>query len=622
MADISLPLRAWPPDSAGQQSVSFLISRINAQRGSFRNITEDNLAEEAKSTTQDDSESGQEIKVLDSVEKPNGKADDIMIERQKLIELIAQAQQETSLTLDFISLLLSKDDPRHAATTISPFLKQTVPLGSLGAEMVKKSEVSDARVQEDSLVSMGWRLQSLNSAADSLLRSASRLEKQVTEETDYWDEVLAVQQQGWSVCRIPRERHTLGVRYGFSEAAPEFRDRGLGALRRSANGVYLDLGIRSSIPRRLRVRIQRDNESLACSTFTKDQHSAEKSVNREILQARNNIYDEELFHELNREARSFAGHDIRSSGGVIAIPMGNGQHIFVDMVSEEEPMPDVEGSQNGVADIIVIAFRILLSHAHRQTKNRRSNPPPPLTIQRPTRPLYPILWPILAFFQHHSAVENLRLFLGDLTTLLRKADVPLNVDASSSYAEMAKVTELFAQKNQNLADAFLKSLSSPLLSSITLTLPTTSPPQLTIEILTHHAGTQYKITVGTPQEGSPLADMSTSTTYTSTTDAQSHITHLLTLDLLVFIEQSSKGSKWQVSSPQNGQLSSDHGDRPSFQVLELKLTGESIELTWTKGRRPKGINAKAGSYFWSQDQGEGGRGLLEVAKRVREGLSV
>lgn len=396
----------------------------------------------------------------------------------------------------------------------------------------------------------------------------------------------------------------------------------MAALRRSANGVYLDLGIRSPTPRRLRVRIQLGDRALACSTFKKDQHNADQSVNREILRARNNIYDEELFHELNREARILSSHDVSSSGGVITIPMGNGQYILVDMISEDEPVPHVEEPENGIADIIVNVFRILLSHAHRQTKHRRSNVPPPLTQQRPPRPFYPISRPVLAFFQHHSALEKWNLYLGDFATLLRKANVSLLIDSSSSWAELAKATEITVQSSQSFADTFIKSLTSPLLSPIMLTLPTTPRPQIMIELLTHPLGTQYKVTVLSPQETSPLAEISPVTTFTSAIDAQSHITHLLTLDLMYLIEQSSKGSKWQVSSAQNGQLSSDHGDRPSFQVLQLKLSRESIDLTWNKGRRPKGVKAEAGSYYWSQDQGEGGRGLVEVTKRVRDGLSV
>jgi mediator of RNA polymerase II transcription subunit 17 len=52
---------------------------------------------------------------------------------------------------------------------------------------------------------------------DSILASASRLEKEIELETRYWQQVLAVSENGWSVCRLPNEKHTLGVRFGFSE---------------------------------------------------------------------------------------------------------------------------------------------------------------------------------------------------------------------------------------------------------------------------------------------------------------------------------------------------------------------------------------------------------------------
>ena len=64
---------------------------------------------------------------------------------------------------------------------------------------------------------MGWKLQSLNSTADSLLRSATRLEQEIEQETTHWKQVLEIQEKGWSISRLPNEKHTLGVRFGFAE---------------------------------------------------------------------------------------------------------------------------------------------------------------------------------------------------------------------------------------------------------------------------------------------------------------------------------------------------------------------------------------------------------------------
>ena len=95
-----------------------------------------------------------------------------------------------------------------------------MPSGSLGTELTQPPDTRKADsddVWNDGLVSVGWKLQSLNASADQLLESASKLEKEMQQEERFWDRVLAIKQNGWSICRLPRESHTLGVRFGFSE---------------------------------------------------------------------------------------------------------------------------------------------------------------------------------------------------------------------------------------------------------------------------------------------------------------------------------------------------------------------------------------------------------------------
>ena len=129
----------------------------------------------------------------------------------------SQAQMEAMFALDFVSLILSKHAPRQAETSISAFLKQAVPLGSLNSEVVNPPPKPESAIQDAKAVSRGWRLQSFDAAANKLLKSASRLEAEVASETRYWSEVLAVKDKGWKMCRLPRERQSLGVQYGFLE---------------------------------------------------------------------------------------------------------------------------------------------------------------------------------------------------------------------------------------------------------------------------------------------------------------------------------------------------------------------------------------------------------------------
>ena len=134
-----------------------------------------------------------------------------------VLTLTRKAHTESAQALDFVSLLLSKYTPRQAEITISPYLKQNLPMGSLGTESLQVPQRLDGDRVQDDKVSLGWKLNALTSTADSLLKSASRLEQEIERETRYWRQVLAVREQGWPICRLPREKHTLGVRYGFAE---------------------------------------------------------------------------------------------------------------------------------------------------------------------------------------------------------------------------------------------------------------------------------------------------------------------------------------------------------------------------------------------------------------------
>lgn len=131
--------------------------------------------------------------------------------------MIREAQSDASKALDVISLVLSKHTPKQAELSISPIIKQSIPMGSLGVEVSRLPQKTESKSKDDGLVSTGWRLQSLNATANSLLASATRLEMEIEQEAKHWEQVLSIQAKGWSICRLPQERQTLGVCYGFAE---------------------------------------------------------------------------------------------------------------------------------------------------------------------------------------------------------------------------------------------------------------------------------------------------------------------------------------------------------------------------------------------------------------------
>ena len=111
-----------------------------------------------------------------------------------------------------------------ALSTVDPYLKERLPTDALGISILEPSARSDADKAKDQLdkqkdqsVGCGWKQHSIETVADRLSEAATRLEKELEAETRYWDQMLKIKDQGWSVCRLPREKHALGVRYGFAE---------------------------------------------------------------------------------------------------------------------------------------------------------------------------------------------------------------------------------------------------------------------------------------------------------------------------------------------------------------------------------------------------------------------
>ena len=119
--------------------------------------------------------------------------------------------------LDFVSLLLTKDLPVQASATINPALREAVPMGSLGADKLSASRYTDAEKLDNRQVAKAWKVQSLSKTVDTILESATRLEKEIEKETKYWEQILSVSDAGWALCRLRNEKHTLGVRFGFTE---------------------------------------------------------------------------------------------------------------------------------------------------------------------------------------------------------------------------------------------------------------------------------------------------------------------------------------------------------------------------------------------------------------------
>ncbi|KAI4131253.1 MAG: hypothetical protein LQ338_001347 [Usnochroma carphineum] len=566
---LSLSLRAWPPPDSTAESLPYLIARINEQKGSFRNVTEASLEEEVRAAEAGELQENVDTETKDNVEDGRdvkAKGDELAKAREEIIKQVGAAYTASSHALDFVSLLLSKHASKAAEATISPYVKQTVPLGSLDAEMMQGSSRTEAEKANEELVGLGWRLQSLTRSADTLLKSASRLEQEMEQETTYWQQILLVKKEGWSLCRMPGEPHTLGVRFGFPEAHAQFRDRGLAALRRDSDGnIRLDRGFRWQGDKRLRVRLLGKEKPIATSSQPAAPDDEDRPLTELLTRARNSLFDEELQHELNREARNLVNQGVRCVGNAIRFPLGEDSEVEVDIVSIDEEDEQLERNSI-VPTAIAMSLRILLSHAHRENLNRRSQPPAPISDTPVPRRIYSLLRPILEIDRHDSAIKAAQNLLDNLKRTFSAACLPFSAEESSSSLITSSLLDLDnpsrRQKGSTL-ESLISRLTQPHHASITFHLPSN---RTTLKLDIHTTffpptfGTTFHLSTLASILDSAVADMPQTLRFPTIEKLSKHLFSILALDIVSHLRESENenesigSSGWMQASPYQAEL--------------------------------------------------------------------
>ncbi|KAF7585511.1 RNA polymerase II mediator complex subunit [Aspergillus hancockii] len=563
----SLPLRPLTEKTERADRLPVEIAQINAQYGSFREVTEEGLRAKIEADKNKDPWSDEEGGSKESADEDSTERLDQLYKRRAAITQFAhQAHMEAMFALDFVSLLLSKHTPRQAEMSMSAYLKQVAPLGTLSAEIVSPPPKPDSAVKDTRTVSRGWRLQNFNAAANKLLDSATRLEAEVASETKYWNEALAVKGKGWKVCRLPRERQALGVQYGFLEATPIFRDRGLAALRRANDGsLMLDKGLIPPKARSVRVRVKSHGQITGCSKRQSASNKAE-SIESRILQARDTVFEEELFHELVREARILGGQGVTTRQNLVRFPVSEEQEVLLDLVDDEQESSAEDESQSSkehdvVADALAHSIRILLAYAHRQNLRRRTQPPPPSTPKRRQTTEYQLLRPVMAYLQHSSYVRWLESLLKDVQKVLKSAGITCDFTATPFSSLSLKRSNSALPRVEALVQQFLLPYESTFSGQLV-----TPQSSFRVKVRTNVAsppfGTHYDVSVTMPQ----YPDVRPPKRIGLQDEAASVLTHFMMLDVLTAVSQAKdtpmNGVKqetdrlltWEAAYPHKGQL--------------------------------------------------------------------
>ncbi|RYP40566.1 hypothetical protein DL767_001566 [Monosporascus sp. MG133] len=423
-------LRPWPLGDKKPKTLNEFVTRVNFERHGFYNVTEDSLREEIKAQEQDAmhiEDDGLEASSESEDEVDGEKSKSVIVAREEFLRNLDSAHQHTMMTLDFVSLLLSKEIPNQASNSLSPALRDMAGIGTLGASKLKDSNMTEERVEDHLAIATGWRLMEIDKMVDSAMAAAEKLEKEIALETKYWADVLAVSENRWAVCPLPHEPQTLGVRFGFSEAAPEFRNNSIAPLRRNDDGTArLATGRIGGGSQRLCVTLLAHGEVVGRSPLPR-RLADDVPLQDRVLEARNTVRSQELWYEINREARTLLALGVHAEEASVTWELDARMkvvftlEVLADTASGESPAES--HPYDWLAQSILLALHLLLSYAHRRTYSRRTYPQVLTANRASQKQPWPILRSLIARAKHTNATFRLVSFLEGLVSLLHRAGI-------------------------------------------------------------------------------------------------------------------------------------------------------------------------------------------------------
>lgn len=352
------------------------------------------------------------------------------------------------------------------------------------------------------------------------------------------------------------------------------------------------------------MQVKRDSRTTGCSRIPTWPSNEESSIEDRILQARDTLYEEELFHELSREARIMASQGVVTGQNLIQFQECGGQDIILELVDVNEnwdsrSAADRVPEDDTLSDGIAHAIRILLSYAHRQNLRRRRQIPPPLTPKKRPTPEYQFLRPIAGYLQHSSHVRSLEAFLKDIYRVLQSA----GVNCSYTATPFSSVNLSRDHGSSHTVERIIKEFLSPFESSFSGTIATPRS-SFSVKVRTHMAppslGTDYEFTINLPS----FPDIQAPARLGLKDEVEALIIHLITLDLVnltasfsskpktmsedALPSNASKDTKtltWQPVFPHHGELRAYQPTTGRSKKLVLKLSQKELTLqsSWLSG---------------------------------------
>ncbi|CUM66252.1 uncharacterized protein PRCAT00003912001 [Priceomyces carsonii] len=458
-----------------------IIPRILIERSSFLNISEESLQKEI-----DNPKKGDDVKE-DEQELGNEKSnivDTATIEtfqqqRQELARSIGSALNETSLSMDLVSLLISIASPNIGKSTISPHLSKNVPLGSLSLDRLQIEDSSEVttplKYSNEAKIGQGLKRNAISKVIVSFTDASERVREETSNEKQYWDmiiQVLSNDEVLFSTKDPLSGLRVVGIRYGYGDSGSSFHDKGLAILRQNGNTHEITFNPISSstlkpmqkIYKYLRIKIlsKIDDDYMVTgqSIFEKKFDQSKFKVINDIEKARFFLFEEDLFYHLIREAQLLISYNVSIISNKIIIELNNDiielESIVYDENNEDElnnyyQNINEDSSKNNIrAQLMLKYMKLMLCCFYEYNLALRQKVPTAFTKwkQFNSHPL--ILRPFLGIIRHEGYLNR----IGDMIK-----------QTESEFKESVQI-ELINDKFVNLSkrtrNAFQKAVDIPL----------------------------------------------------------------------------------------------------------------------------------------------------------------
>lgn len=407
--------------------------------------------------------------------------------RKEMLENISMALNESSLSLEFVSLLLSGSKESAGTSSMSQFLKKTVPVGSLRSDQIDIVQKTPDDVKRLEALDRGWKLNALDESAEILKNTHLRLKKTLQREHTYWNN-FSKNINNKDVIFKMRDRITgqryLGMKYGYSDSGSTYKyDQGTANLKTNPmtgslelfpndyNSTEFDFKNNSKFIRlRIYTKIEGEDdfilsgETVPNKVFLLNDNVESHDIRAQIERSKALIFEKELMYQLKKESSLLIPYGVTLENEnkiVIELPNEKFEIDYLSLtddsvINHEHETPNTNDKR---AEIILITLRILQVIMFKKTMKKK------LTTAKKTLNVninkdILLIRPILGVMRHHNYKVLLRKIIRDnIVNILD--DCTLNESNQSQSKEEKSITlDRHIVKLENEISSFDKILNT------------------------------------------------------------------------------------------------------------------------------------------------------------------